>query len=293
MRFAPPGLESPINQALHVGFQATPLGATVDSDLHLTKYEGARTGSLQITTVRSVQYLGGYQQRNGSAETYAGIRGSVFREGGLIEMTGEGDALNAGGFFKAFPHDYHPDVYLQNMRVIGVTGSQEGQHSDVFQLQRSLGNLCIDKLTFETDYQGLFLSPQLTDYGTHVSGHIYLSRINGRFTNDLNPTSYAVWLFDDQKQYDHTRHNVYVDDVWIEPHTGQSLVNCIWCAGDTGVIDVDEVGEFLYFPDHLRILSAFGGPGKFRMGPRPSGDFVQVGDVGVGYVSPGYQCEPL
>lgn len=158
-----------------------PRAFAADEDVILLPNASARAdaATLQITGGRHVRMIGG--EHKGRC-LFLGQSGSDYVEG--VKWTRGGasaDCLAVDG------QGYTPDVYMQNCLATGVNGTSGGEHADIFQQQGSLGRVYVDKLTGDSNYQGIFIK------GSDVVSSVSLSRINLTF-NGITPRTSGTYL---------------------------------------------------------------------------------------------------
>lgn len=294
LRWAPPALIDPIVTALPTGFQGDPVTSTAETDLLFTPNAAARTSGFNLTRGRRARMIGGalnYNPGSGSRGfQFYGLGDSGYIEGVNANIIrNPSDAASMGGASGLFP-----DVYLQNFYAQGLTGINSGLHPDVFQLGQPVRNVCIDRVTGSTNYQGLFMPPQAA-----ITGNVYVSRVNIYMVDNADPDSgftSAFWFCDSEAMWNNTSHQIIVDECYMSPGTNRtprdrvSIYSPQYPTG-RGVLATDEIGEYVWYPDLWpRLRDSFGQPPKFRRWPASGkADFAPAGSVGLGYVSPGYQ----
>lgn len=259
LRWAPPAQQAPVVVKVPPTYYTGTFAP--DQDVTFLWPNTPRWSSFSCTGGRHVRIVGGQAVKTtaGAAVNFVGVTGSVFLEGLAIDMGGiSADAIDVGGSPTA-PWDARPDVYVQNCRIVGVTGSHAGIHADILQPQGAVGGIYVDGLTGSTDYQGLFLPPQ------KPIDRIELHRVNLSYNPGVDHVTYLLWLADDGAT---TYTRVTLDDVWLEPRPEQALT-------DT------------FYPP-TRDLARINVRGSVRCSLPPHADFVPAGSVGLGYVSPGY-----
>jgi hypothetical protein len=247
-----------------------------DQDVTFIWPSKARFSSFQVTGGRHLRIVGGALTKttSGTGLRFDDCAGSVFLEGLDIDMSRvSADAINVGGS--------SPDVYLQNCRIVGVNGSRAGTHADLFQPQGPIGDLCVDRLTGRSNYQGFYLAPQ------QPISSVELRRVDLGYSDTSAAITYLLWLLDGGGSQ--VPYPTLLNDVWVSPRPGQKLGQAVWPAPGT----VDGAGQPIgarspdgwrtaYWLPHLPVT------GRVRSGPPPDGDMVPAGSVGLGYISPGY-----
>jgi hypothetical protein len=101
-------------------------------------------GDISLDGGRHVRIVGG--TLDGSLKNNRS-RGSLFVEGLEIRPDRKRDAIVLGGANDSnAPSTWtRPDLYLQNTRITGVSGSYDGFHADVVQKQGPMGGLYVDR----------------------------------------------------------------------------------------------------------------------------------------------------
>jgi hypothetical protein len=258
-------------------------------------------GNISIDRSRHVRIIGG--KLNGSI-TNRRSRGSLFLEGleinpgasrDAIVLTGESDNNTPSTWTR-------PDLYVQNTRVTGISGSYSGFHADVIQKQGPMGGMFVDKFTAETDYQGFFIASQ--SFSSSLASPAAQAFVDGMDATEIQRTNIRtpggitakaplLWLawhagtnaaFPTEDPWP-----IKLHDVYVKGQATQSLGSMIFpkpgAVGNNGA----QVG-FQAASDGL----SGGWPaasmiaGTLRKGDPPSGDFAPAG-IGTGYQSPGYQ----
>jgi hypothetical protein len=191
--------------------------------------------------------------------------GTVHLEGLLIDNSG-GDLSE--GINIAAPLAV---VQIVNCRIEQVHARDEvgfsDNHPDLIQPWGGVRELRVDRFTGSSDYQGITLAP---DYGP--IGSVRLSHVN---LVGLPTARYLFWL-------DDMRVPVGLEQVWLAPGSGRSLVGSVWPDGQGSPPAVAAADGSVSWPGSS--IS-----GVIRPGLPPDGDFVPAGRVGAGYQSPGYQ----
>jgi hypothetical protein len=212
----------------------------------------------------------------------ADATGVVHIEGVLIDDIdhGQGD-----GIAIAAPA---ATVQIQNVRIVGLTGKEEGNHADVVQVWGGVRELRIDRLTGATNYQGLHIQPDLAPNGPEIIKNANLFSISGGSGNWL------TWLAQGSDTCT-TPMSVSLDQVYVAPREGRGLGDSVWPPDSTSQLDPSRGGVVRnclssLSPDGTELsfprLPAVGG--VVKLGPPPGGDFVPTGVAGPDYTSPGY-----
>lgn len=205
--------------------------------------------------------------------------GSVYMEGCEIVLdavASDQDAISIGG--KA---GYQPDFFLQNCLVTGVQGTNAGLHGDIFQLQGPVGKVCIDKLTGNTNYQGIFIRPEF------LINEAYLSRIDLTF-NDLDTpdnNTYLLWMRNPSGQTapGNLLYPIQLTAIYLAQHESRTPIQAAvyptneTIQGFTGAVATPNASGHV-------VYNQAGIAGVVRNGAPPAGSYVVGADVGVGYV---------
>lgn len=174
-----------------------------------------------------------------------------------------------------------PDAYvqLQNVRVVDVHARDQvgftDNHPDVVQTYGNAKELRIDRLTGSSDYQGIFVKADFS----FPQGPAIIKNCNIRGL----PTARYLFWFNNGQGADGpiTLENCYCE---VHPNRVGQLGRSVWPDIGSGRLILTE-GDTVasWGPGEPTIT------GSVRKGAPPGGDFVKAGEVGVGYVSPGYQ----
>jgi hypothetical protein len=256
LAWAPPELHAPQTVRASPGSRTLRLDPTRDYRVKLPDGRLTGPGGLTIVGGRNVVLIGGTIDvaLEGAAPSVSARRGLLLKDQtGTMHV--EGLLIRGPDLSEGIDLDQRQGgvVQLQNVRVEGVHArDQKGftdNHPDVVQSYAGPAELRIDRLTGDTDYQGLFLNPRE-----------FSSRLPRRF--DLRhlqiaggPTSqYLLWQAEPFP--------LAIRDVWLRPARGRSVAQALW-------------------PDP----TAWRG---VRVGTPPGGDFVPADVPGADYASPGY-----
>lgn len=288
LSWAPPALEAPETIALEPGATTTDLEP--DRDYILTIPRTGK-GDTFVRGGRNIVIIGGHistgrgqapwSSPEHRALYFADTTGTIHVEGVLIDDidSGQGDgiAIAAPGAV----------LQVQNVRITGLTGKEQGNHADVLQLWGGVKEVRVDRLTGSTDYQGLHVQPDLGPIGRVTIRNANVSSTSSTAGNWL------IWLATGSNSCQ-TAGQMNLDDVYVTPRPGRSLGDSVWPpsdpadAGDarnpvqTCLSALSADGAELSFPALPRIT------GVVRQGPPQDGDFVPEGVAGPDYVSPGY-----
>jgi hypothetical protein len=274
LTWAPPTLDAPITR--HVGVTGGLGTLDASRDYVLVMPSVPRTEALVINGGRNVVLIGGEVAipDQGTSPTITSRRalyianstGTVHVEGLLLhgDDISEGIQINAPAAI----------VQIQNVAIRNVHARDQvrfsDNHPDVLQTWGGVGELRVDGLTGESDYQGLFFK---ADYnGPH--GPVHLRNVNLRA---MPTTRYQFWMDGTGGGYP----TVTLSDVWVEPAPNRSFGKTVWP-------DVDHAEHPVRIAEGAASWPTLPVSGVVRQGTPPGGDFVPVATVGLGYASPGY-----
>lgn len=271
LAWAPPALTAPTTVYVAQGDQTVTLDTTKDYILKL----GAAThaGGLNIKGGRNVVLVGGRialptTSTRATAIGISGTVGTVHVEGVWIDGS---SGHETDGIQISAPR---ATVQLENLRVTGLRGSYDTNHTDVIQPWGGVAKLRVDRLTGSTNYQGIFDKPDQGAIGPVDLRHIDLSYDNvGARTG-----GYLIWLTDGCTAATSTTFT----DVYVKGRTGSSLGSTVWPpTGAATTCPASVAGTLATWP-RLPVV------GGVRWGAPPGGSFVTAGDAGTTYASPGY-----
>lgn len=270
LRWPVPTLTSPTTIAIPQGDAGVKLDTTKDYILNLGSTP--HRGILSINGGRNVVIKGG---------TIALPLISV-KTTGLFIANSVGTVHVEGVLFDGSLHEMDAiqisapaaTVQIENVRASGLFGSFNTNHTDVIQPWGGVKALRVDRLTADSNYQGIFTRPDQGAIGSVSLENVDLSFNNARATSD---GGFLLWMSSDCKMAPTTLSNVY-----IVPRTGTMLGMSVWPATSDRVCPSLQTGNTVTFPK----LPVTGG---VIGGAPPAGSFVPTGKAGVGYVSPGYQ----
>lgn len=300
LTWAPPVLESPniINVPATSGTTWIDMGtymadADDNQDFLIVMPSSKKTGRVMIYTnsvkkARHIVIIGGHLTAGAGIDKPLTVQdwvGTLHIEGMLIDASGgvsDYDGIVLHPLTSAGNYVGHtPIAQIQNCRITGVTGTSGGFHGDIVQMWSNT-NIRIDKLTGESEYQGLMLAPDQIDTGAELP-RFDLRRVNLRYGNPSTATwTYLLWLH--QATDDTMPTGVNLDAVYIEPRDGQTLDNAVMPnSGEAASIAASVTDGYLTFPE------ALGYTGGVTEGAPPDGDFVPESVPGLDYESPGYR----
>jgi hypothetical protein len=282
LRWAPPALENARKIWLSKGFDQIRLDPGRDYVLRLPR--GRKLGGTFVEGGRNVVLIGGHitlprgtaRDEERRALYFKGQTGTVHVEGVLIDGSGggEGDAIALNAPAAA--------VQIQNVRVTGLRGSEQGTHGDVVQPWGGVRELRIDRVSGSSRFQGLQLPASLGPIG---SAHVRYTDLRA-----LAPSARAayvagaggghmLWL---TPAGTCTSYPVALEQVWVAARPGRTLRDSVWpgVADGSPCAAVGATGAVRW--PNLPVL------GIVREGAPPGGDFVPRWSVGSRYHSPGY-----
>jgi hypothetical protein len=271
LRWAPPALASPTTIVVAQGDQNYALEKTKDYIIDL----GAEThfGTVKLSGGRNVTMIGGHIALPSTSTQVVALNiragvGTVHVEGLEIDGTSghEMDAIAIQA----------PDavVQVQNVRADGVRGSFDTNHSDVIQPWGGVKALRVDRLTADSNYQGIYTRP---DQG--AIGAVDLRHVDMAF-NDSAATSsggFLLWMTNGCDMAPTS-----LSDVYIKPRTGKTIGAAVWPPSTDANCPAKVSAGKVTWPS-LPVTGAVSG------GVPAGGSFVPAGSVGLGYSSPGYQ----
>jgi hypothetical protein len=280
LSWAPPTMENPIT--IEVGRNGGEFTLQPEQDYRIVLTETvAAPGGVSLIGGRDIVLIGGHITIPWTGADADGSRrralllqhqtGTVHIEGLLIDNAG-GD-LSEGIQIDA----KRAVVQIQNVRITGIHAHDEigftDNHPDLIQPWGGARELLIDHFTGTTDYQGFFL---VANYGE--LGRVVLRNVN---VTGTATAKYLLWKAPESGP----TFPLEFDNVWFDT-TATAGRLAIWPdSQSTGPCRV------LPAPDRRTVswLPACNNTGTVQMSPAPDGDFVPAGEVGLGYVSPGYR----
>ena len=279
LSWAPPPLDRPTTIRLGDGYTSTSLDPAKDYVIELPP--GKKRGATVIQGGRNVVIRGGWISIPPGQPDDAHRRaiyvknnvGTVHIEGVLIDAS-EGGVSD--GIDISAPQS---TVQIQNVRVVGLQGSQAGFHADVIQPWGGVRDLRVDRLTGTSAYQGLYIGPDLGP----IAG-ADLRRV------DLGPApgvasqwdgGHLLWVTSGASGCN--SYPIDLSQVWVAPRAGRTLGDSVWPQAGVPSACGPSVagGSSLTWPG-LAVR------GSVNLGRPPGGDWVPAGVAGLGYESPGY-----
>lgn len=143
---------------------ALPHEFSVTGGVNIRMIGGHFKGSLP--TAYTPAYPSGPLNTSVAVLRFANVKGSVYLEGVKVDANGMFglDGIQPGPVTIVGPDHYPayiPDYYTQNCIEVGlVSDVGTGLHSDGFQANGPVGNVYMDRIVCESEYQGLFLAQQ-------------------------------------------------------------------------------------------------------------------------------------
>lgn len=271
LHWAPPALTSPTTIVVAQGDQNYALDKTKDyiidlgSDIHV--------GTVKLSGGHDVTVIGGHIALPSTSTQVVALNirasvGTVHVEGVEIDGTSghEMDAIAIQA----------PDaiVQVENVRAEGLLGSFDTNHSDVIQPWGGVKALRVDRLTADSNYQGIYTRP---DQG--AIGSVDLRHVDMAFNDSAATPSggFLLWMTNGCDMAPTS-----LSDVYIKPRAGKSIGAAVWPPSTDANCPAKVVGTTVTWPS-LPITGAATG------GVPAGGSFVPADSVGLGYSSPGYQ----
>jgi hypothetical protein len=270
LRWAPPALVNPAVITVADGDRWYTLDKARD---YIIKMPGAvHNGSLGLEGGRNVVLIGGHIRLPvGSGEQAAlqlrDTAGTVHVEGLWFDGS---SGYNADAIRISAPSAV---VQIENVRASALRGSAAGSHTDVIQPYGGVRSLRVDRLTADSNYQGIFAMPDLGPIGS-----IDLSDVD-LYYDDVAPANggYLLWLSNGCNAPKTTLSNVYV-----KCSAAKTLGTSVWPNVYDGRCPAKVSGNTVSWPT-LPIT------GRVTGGAPPGGAFVTAAQTGAAYASPGYR----
>jgi hypothetical protein len=173
-------------------------------------------------------------------------------------------------------------VQIQNVGIYDIHARDQvsfsDNHPDLIQPYGGVAELRVDRFTGSTDYQGLFFKSGVPFHAIH------LKRVN---IIGLPTARYLLWFGPDA-----AAGSVFLQDVWVDIPAQRrgGLSKSVWPDVDGTYPAQAQIADVLgtnaaFWPDDMH-------PGVYGMvleGRPPGGDYVKRDEIGLHYVSPGYQ----
>jgi hypothetical protein len=270
LAWAPPALTNPTTLAVGQGDRSYTLDTTKDYIIDLGDVPHA--GALRITGGRNVVMVGGTiaLPALSSQPTALNIKNSV----GTVHVEGVEFDGTSGHEADAIQIEA-PDavVQVENVRADGLLGAYDANHTDVLQPWGGVASLRVDRLTADSNYQGIFTRPDQGPIGAVDLRHVDLA------FNDSAATAsggYLLWMTTGCDMAPTS-----LSDVYIQPRSGKGVGAAVWPTTSDASCPVRVADGRATWPT-LPVIGAV-------VGGRPDGgSFVPGGFAGPEYVSPGY-----
>jgi hypothetical protein len=264
-------LTSPTTIVVAQGDQNYALDKTKDYIIDL----GSEThvGAVKLSGGRNVTMIGGHialpttSTQVVALNIRAGV-GTVHVEGVEIDGTSghEMDAIAIQA----------PDanVQVENVRAEGLLGSFDTNHSDVIQPWGGVKALRVDRLTADSNYQGIYTRPDQGAIGT-----VDLRHVDMAFNDSAASSSggFLLWMTNGCDMAPTS-----LSDVYIKPRSGKTIGAAVWPPSTDANCPAKVSANTVTWPSLPVIGTVTGGIPE-------GGSFVPAGSVGSGYSSPGYQ----
>jgi len=280
LRWAPPPLVDPKTIELGNGYTHTSLSPSRDYVVKLPATK--KVGGTWLDGGHNVVVIGGEitipagtapgarSDAQRRAIYIRGATGTVHIEGVKIDGSGGGEM---DGVDIAAPE---ATVQLENLRMEGLRGGFSSFHADLVQPWGGVGDLRIDRLSGASNYQGLFLKPDLGPIG-----QVEISNTDLAATTEgpLDKGGTMLWLTSGTGSC--SSFPLSLSNVFIAPRPGLTLERAIWPSNSSGLGCEARGAAVATWPD-LAVS------GSVQEGTPAAGSFVPDGVAGVGYRSPGY-----
>lgn len=281
LKWSPPSLTNPTTINVPTGDTAYSVTLNNSTD-YVIKLPSVSRGPVAIWGGRNVVMIGGHLHMTADSAAAGrilyingnGSTGTTHIEGVLLDrdegVEADDMAINAP----------NRTVQVENVRGMGVRGSFDGVHGDVIQPWGGVDNLLIDHLSASSNYQGLFLRPDLGHIGT-----IDINNVDMAY-DDYAPIGggYLIWLTTDGGgTYGETADSIKLNNVYLSRvRQASTFSHSIWPqvgAAKGAVVSNNQA--------NWPLLPAVSGAVTY--GNPPNGQYVPDGIAGTSYVSPGYQ----
>jgi Ca-dependent carbohydrate-binding module xylan-binding len=274
LAWAPPALTAPTTIKVAQGDQWYTLDKTKDYVVELPAE--VHLGQVIVSGGRNVVIRGGAigLPWTSTKNTALGIRnnvGTVHVEGVLFDGSSgrEMDAINISA-----PGSI---VQVENVRATGLFGSLDANHSDIIQPYGGVTALRVDRLSGDSNFQGLFTRPEAGPIGSVDVRNVDMS------FNDATATSgggYLLWMTTSCAMAPTQLTNVYV-----RGRATTLLGSSVWPSSHDGSCPAKIVNGTALWPNLPVTGGVIGGVPQ-------AGPFVPAGRAGPAYVSPGYAAQP-
>jgi hypothetical protein len=276
LRWAPPVLTDPITIQLGTGSTTTTMDPIKDYIIEMP--DTLKEGATVLNGGHNIVLIGGAAEvpasdASGGTLMINGATGTVHIEGLLVD--GDGGA-NADGIDIDAPQ---ATVQIENSRIVNLTGSYTGFHADVVQPYGGVAALDIDHLTGSSNYQGLFLRPDVGPIGP-----VTLQDVNLSYTSGTSG-GYLLWLSTGCD----TSPSISLSSVYVQGRPAADLGHSIWPPDYEQPAGQTENNCLATVTNGEGTWPSLPVSGYVTNGAPPGGDYVPPGVTGIGYVSPGYQ----
>jgi hypothetical protein len=274
LRWAPPALEDPVTVRLGTGFTASRLDPRRDYRIVLP--EQKKIGGTVLEGGRNIVIVGGHVSADPNTTSDFERRGIYIKNAvGTVHIEGveiDGAGLPFDGIAINAPE---ATVQIQNVRVTDLNGSYDGFHADVIQPWGGVRDLRIDRVTGSSNYQGLFLQPDLGPIGSATIQNVDLTHTGPATSRG----AYMVWLANESC----TSYPISLSEVYVGSDVAWDLNRMVYPSATAGPAEcaAQVSGGSTSWP-RLPIT------GSVVQGSPAGGSFVPAGVAGTGYVSPGY-----
>lgn len=278
LHWAPPTLVNPQTITLGTGWTSNTLDTNTDYIIKMPST--AKQNQTVLTGGHNIVLIGGAAYLNSGSTSKSvlyiqGATGTVHIEGLLITnpYNKEFDAIDIENSPQA-------TVQIENVRAIGLTGSNATTHADLIQIFNGsgLGTLRVDRFTGTSTYQGFFIGDNNSPLGS-----AYLQNVNLTYTDPTSTSiTYLLWLADTCAAYPTT-----LDNFYIKPRNNQTVGrNGAWPDSNQSGCPAVENNSIVTWPSLPQVKGSV-------IDGAPSSDFAPggtpgLGVPGIGYISPGY-----
>jgi hypothetical protein len=284
LHWSPPSLENPTTITLGTGPTTTNMDPTKDYIIVLPTQK--KNGTTRLVGGRNIVIKGGYVTipSGASASDQKAFRitnatGTVHIEGVLIDSSGGSES---DGVFIDAPEAI---VQLQNLRIVGLHGTEATNHSDIVQAHLGHRELRIDRLTGTSNYQGFLFGEHdgPGDFGPIEIRNVDMTAIDAPDSRTL------IWMAAENHDW-LMNYRISFSNVWLQGLSRNSIFRVVkpHNADESPWTAVLSNGNQISWPYNPTKIQGF-----VFVGRPPGGDFVPQGTVGLNYVSPGYESDPL
>lgn len=284
LRWPPPTLDEPLVKEVPAGTTFySQTGITTTSDVEIKMPATARQRKWAVWGGRNVVLIGGLSEPKsedtGGVVSVADAAESYFIEGHHVKgnLVDKLDMLDVqrGASIST------PDVTIQNCIFERAVGTSETTHADDVQPQGGVRAIKVDKCTFRSQYQGLFLEPN------SAIESVEISRSNFAYEEGGDEVTFLLWFFT-SKTYADAYPVKIGEGVYIEPREGQTVAKHAVMPSEGEEFEGQPIGAYEVEEDGVTYVR-FHSPlikGQIIVGSPPDGDWGA--EAGLGYESPGY-----